>query len=200
MSNDNMEAEKMKMMLYIDLAEEELGFFEELYGRFPNKIIISKEMGFDTATSVQIVIDVAEILKESIPYIVTAVEALLLYRIQKKQIEIGKKQNELEQAKLDFEREKEKARLDFEREKEKARLDFEREKEQAKLDFEKEKENKTSFEIHYTSANGETKYLIKGSDSEEVVADENKLHPFVDKLKNDMEAMNKGPKNNRGKR
>lgn len=77
-------------MLFFDLAEEELKYFENMKSHFPDNMIIKKERGFDASTSVQVVIDVAEILKESIPYIVTTVEAILLYRIQKQQLDFEK--------------------------------------------------------------------------------------------------------------
>lgn len=93
-------------MLFIDLAEEELKYFDDMKSKFPDNMIIKKERGFDASTSVQVVIDVAEILKESIPYIVGIVEAILLYRIQKQQNEIKKREYELEKEKLDFEKEK----------------------------------------------------------------------------------------------
>ena len=93
-------------MLFFDLAEEELKYFENMKSHFPDNMIIKKERGFDASTSVQVVIDVTEILKESIPYIVAIVEAILLYRIQKQQNEIKQREYELEKEKLDFEKEK----------------------------------------------------------------------------------------------
>lgn len=93
-------------MLLIDLAEEELKYFDNMKSQFPDNMIIKKERGFDASTSVQVVIDVADILKESIPFIVGIVEAILLYRIQKQQNEIKLREYELEKAKLDFEKEK----------------------------------------------------------------------------------------------
>ena len=93
-------------MLFIDLAEEELKYFDNMKSQFPDNMIIKKERGFDASTSVQVVIDVADILKESIPFIVGIVEAILLYRIQKQHNEIKLREYELEKAKLDFEKEK----------------------------------------------------------------------------------------------
>ena len=93
-------------MLFINLAEEELKYFDDMKSQFPDNMIIKKERGFDASTSVQVVIDVAEILTESIPFIVGIVEAILLYRIQKQQNEIRLREFELEKARLDFEKEK----------------------------------------------------------------------------------------------
>lgn len=93
-------------MLLINLAEEELRFFDDVKKHFPDNMIIKKDRGFDGSSSVQVVIDVASILKESIPYIVAVVEAILVYRINKQQIEIQKKEVELEEEKNAFEKEK----------------------------------------------------------------------------------------------
>ena len=154
--------EEARNMLFIDLAEEELKYFDDMKSQFPDNMIIKKERGFDASTSVQVVIDVAEILKESIPFIVGIVEAILLYRIQKQQNEIKLREYELEKA---------------------------------KLDFEKEKANKASFEIH-SSSNGDFQYLIKGADSDEVVAHPDKLPQLIAELLKCLEAMNKEPKSN----
>lgn len=93
-------------MLLIDLAEEELRFFDDIKNHFSDNIMIKKDRGFDGSSSVQVVIDVSTILKESIPYIVGVVEAILMYRINKKQIEIKKKEVELEEDKNALEKEK----------------------------------------------------------------------------------------------
>ena len=93
-------------MLYINLSEEELGFFDDMKKQFPDNIIIKNTRGFDSAPSVQVVIDVAAILKESIPYIVAIVEAILLYRTNKQQNEIKQKEVELEKEKIKLEKDK----------------------------------------------------------------------------------------------
>ena len=93
-------------MLYIDLAEEELVFFDDMKRQFPDNIIIKNTRGFDSAPSVQVVIDVAAILKESIPYIVAIVEAILLYRTNKQQNEIKQREVELEKEKIELEKDK----------------------------------------------------------------------------------------------
>lgn len=86
-------------MLYISLSNEELTHFDKLQELFPDQIFVKTEHGFDMSSSVQIVIDVSDILKESLPYIVAAVEAILAYRIQKQQIKLKEKEYELEQEK-----------------------------------------------------------------------------------------------------
>lgn len=86
-------------MLYINLSKEELMYFDKIQERFPNHVLVKTEHGFDMSSSVQIVIDVSEILKESLPYIVAAVETILVYRIQKQQNKLKEKEYELEQEK-----------------------------------------------------------------------------------------------------
>ena len=98
--------ERVKRMLLIDLAEEELKYLDDIKNQFPDNIIIKKTHGFDGESSVQVVIDVASILKESIPYIVAVVEAILLYRINKLQAELKNREVELEAEKIALEKEK----------------------------------------------------------------------------------------------
>lgn len=100
-------------MLYIDLAEEELVFFDDMKRQFPDNIIVKNVRGFSSAPSVQVVIDVAAILKESVPYIVAIVEAILLYRTNKQQNEIKQREVELEKEKIELEKEKA-SRVSFE--------------------------------------------------------------------------------------
>lgn len=93
-------------MILIDLSEEELRFFDEIEKCFPENMIVKKNRGFDGSSSVQVVIDVASILKECLPYIVGVVEAILVYRISKQQIKIQEKQVKLEEDKNALEKEK----------------------------------------------------------------------------------------------
>ena len=86
-------------MLYINLSNEELMYFNKLQELFPSQIFVKTEHGFDMSSSIQIVIDISDILKESLPYIIAAVEAVLVYRIQKQQNKLKEKEYELEQEK-----------------------------------------------------------------------------------------------------
>ena len=65
-------------MLHINLSNEEILYFDKLQELFPNQVFVKTEHGFDMSSSVQVVIDVSDILKESLPYIVAAVEAILV--------------------------------------------------------------------------------------------------------------------------
>ncbi len=93
-------------MLYISLAKDELEFFDEVQERFPDNILVKTEHGFDMSSSVQVVIDISEILKDSLPIIVAAVEAVLLYRIQKQQNQLKEKELLLKGKELALEEEK----------------------------------------------------------------------------------------------
>ena len=86
-------------MLHISLSNEEVIYFDKLQELFPNQVFVKTEHGFDMSSSVQVVIDVSDILKESLPYIVAAVEAILVYRIQKQQNKLKEREYELEQEK-----------------------------------------------------------------------------------------------------
>lgn len=71
-------------MLYIGgLSEEEIVCFNELQRRYPDRIFIRTEHGFDMSSTVQVVIDLSDILQAAVPIIISAVEILLTYRIQK---------------------------------------------------------------------------------------------------------------------
>ena len=80
-------------MLYISgLSEEEIICFDELQKQYPDRVFIRVEHGFDMSSTVQVVIDLSDILQTAVPAIISAVEILLAYRIQKKQIELMEKE------------------------------------------------------------------------------------------------------------
>lgn len=82
-------------MLYIgELSKKEVVLFNELQNTYPDNIFIRMEHGFDMSSSIQVVIDVSDILQVAIPAIVSTIEAILLYRIQKKQNELTEKKIE----------------------------------------------------------------------------------------------------------
>lgn len=95
-------------MLYIGgLSEEEIVCFNELQRRYPDRIFIRTEHGFDMSSTVQVVIDLSDILQAAVPSIISAVEILLTYRIQKKQTELMAKEAELHRKELELEQKKE---------------------------------------------------------------------------------------------
>lgn len=95
-------------MLYISgLSEEEIICFDELQKQYPDRVFIRVEHGFDMSSTVQVVIDLSDILQTAVPAIISAVEILLAYRIQKKQIELMEKEAELHRKELEMEQKKE---------------------------------------------------------------------------------------------
>lgn len=104
-------------MIIIRTTEADLKYFEKLKKEYPDNIIVKTEHGFDMNSSIQIVIDTADILAVMLPSIIAAVEAVLLYRIQKRQTEVSEKEAELHEKELELEKEKvllEKAQNEFE--------------------------------------------------------------------------------------
>ena len=100
-------------MLMIKIAENELEYFDKLQKEYPENILIKTEHGFDMSSSLQLVIDIADVLDKIIPLILTSVNILLLYRIQKKQNDINEKETEIHSKELDLEKAK-LARTEFE--------------------------------------------------------------------------------------
>lgn len=83
-------------MLYIgELTEEEVSYFCELQDLYPDKVMIRTEHGFDMSSTIQVVIDISDILETAVPAIISAVELILMYRIQKRQNELTEKEIEL---------------------------------------------------------------------------------------------------------
>ena len=79
-------------MIIIRMAETDLKYFEKLKREYSENIIVKTEHGFDMNSSVQIVINADDILSVMLPSIIAAVEAVLLYRIQKRQTEVSEKE------------------------------------------------------------------------------------------------------------
>ena len=88
--------EDEEMIIIAGLAEDERKCILDASGSFADNLVIEQERGFDAATTVQVVINVADILEKSIPLIVGIVEAILAYRISKQQNDIQKKLADLE--------------------------------------------------------------------------------------------------------
>ena len=61
-------------MLVIKVAEDELKFFDDLRKKYPERVFVRTEHGFDMSTSTQIAINVADILEIVIPAILAAIE------------------------------------------------------------------------------------------------------------------------------
>lgn len=87
-------ASKIQMLYIGELSKKEVVLFNELQNTYPDNIFIRMEHGFDMSSSIQVVIDVSDILQVAIPAIVSTIEAILLYRIQKKQNELTEKKIE----------------------------------------------------------------------------------------------------------
>ena len=77
-----------------ELTNEEVAFFNELQKTYPDHVFIRTEHGFDMSSSIQVTIDLSNILQVAIPAIVSIIEAILVYRIQKKQNELTEKKME----------------------------------------------------------------------------------------------------------
>lgn len=84
----------MKMLNIGELTNEEVAFFNELQNTYPDHVFIRTEHGFDMSSSIQVTIDLSNILQVAIPAIVSIIEAILVYRIQKKQNELTEKKME----------------------------------------------------------------------------------------------------------
>lgn len=82
---------KMKMLNIGEITNEEVSFFSELKNTYPDYVFIRTEHGFDMSLSIQVTIDLSNILQVAIPAIVSIIEAILVYRIQKKQNELTEK-------------------------------------------------------------------------------------------------------------
>ena len=82
---------KMKMLNNGEITNEEVSIFSELKNTYPDYVFIRTEHGFDMSLSIQVTIDLSNILQVAIPAIVSIIEAILVYRIQKKQNELTEK-------------------------------------------------------------------------------------------------------------
>ena len=72
-------------MIYINnLTEEELKFFNKLQSDFPDNVLVRIDHGFDMSSTVQVVVDITDILELVIPSLIATVELVLMYRIQKR--------------------------------------------------------------------------------------------------------------------
>lgn len=148
-------------MIIIRMAEADLKYFEKLRREYPDNIIVKTEHGFDMNSSVQIVINTADILAVMLPSIIAAVEAVLLYRIQKRQTEVSEKEVELHKKELDLEREK--------------------------FLLEKAQNERNEFEIRISS-NGDNEILLKTSDVLLLQSDPKQLSGVINDLKTTLEA------------
>lgn len=148
-------------MIIIRMAEADLKYFEKLRREYPDNIIVKTEHGFDMNSSVQIVINTADILAVMLPSIIAAVEAVLLYRIQKRQTEVSEKEAELHKKELDLEREK--------------------------FLLEKAQNERNEFEIRISS-NGDNEILLKTSDVLLLQSDPKQLSGVINDLKTTLEA------------
>lgn len=148
-------------MIIIRMAEADLKYFEKLRREYPDNIIVKTEHGFDMNSSVQIVINTADILTVMLPSIIAAVEAVLLYRIQKRQTEVSEKEVELHKKELDLEREK--------------------------FLLEKAQNERNEFEIRISS-NGDNEILLKTSDVLLLQSDPKQLSGVINDLKTTLEA------------
>lgn len=148
-------------MIIIRMAEADLKYFEKLRREYPDNIIVKTEHGFDMNSSVQIVINTADILAVMLPSIIAAVEAVLLYRIQKRQTEVSEKEVELHKKELDLEREK--------------------------FLLEKAQNERNEFEIRISS-NGDNEILLKTSDVILLQSDPKQLSGVINDLKTTLEA------------
>lgn len=148
-------------MIIIRMAEADLKYFEKLRREYPDNIIVKTEHGFDMNSSVQIVINTADILAVMLPSIIAAVEAVLLYRIQKRQTEVSEKEVELHKKELDLEREK--------------------------FLLEKAQNERNEFEIRISS-NGDNEILLKTSDVVLLQSDPKQLSGVINDLKTTLEA------------
>lgn len=88
-------------MLIIKIAEDELDYFNDIKNNYPQNVIVKTQHGFDMNSSVQIVVDISDILDVVLPSIMAAIEMVLLYRINKKQAKLEQEKLKLEQAKAE---------------------------------------------------------------------------------------------------
>lgn len=88
-------------MLIIKIAEDELDYFNDIKNNYSQNVIVKTQHGFDMNSSVQIVVDISDILDVVLPSIMAAIEMVLLYRINKKQAKLEQEKLKLEQAKAE---------------------------------------------------------------------------------------------------
>lgn len=82
-------------MLYFTINEDEQELFDELMNEYPDNVWIRTDHGFDMITTTKVVIDINEILKTALPSIITAIQLLLMYRLQKRQNELAERELQL---------------------------------------------------------------------------------------------------------
>lgn len=143
-------------MIIIRMAETDLKYFEKLKREYSDNIIVKTEHGFDMNSSVQIVINADDILSVMLPSIIAAVEAVLLYRIQKRQTEVSEKEVELRREEHELEKEK--------------------------FLLKKAQNEQSEFEIRI-STNGDNEILLKTSDVLLLQSDPSQLSNVINGLK-----------------
>lgn len=143
-------------MIIIRMAETDLKYFEKLKREYSENIIVKTEHGFDMNSSVQIVINADDILSVMLPSIIAAVEAVLLYRIQKRQTEVSEKEVELHREEHELEKEK--------------------------FLLKKAQNEQSEFEIRI-STNGDNEILLKTSDVLLLQSDPSQLSNVINDLK-----------------
>ena len=143
-------------MIIIRMAETDLKYFEKLKREYSDNIIVKTEHGFDMNSSVQIVINADDILSVMLPSIIAAVEAVLLYRIQKRQTEVSEKEVELRREEHELEKEK--------------------------FLIKKAQNEQSEFEIRI-STNGDNEILLKTSDVLLLQSDPSQLSNVINDLK-----------------
>lgn len=143
-------------MLIIKITENELKYFDDLLNNYPDNIFVRTEHGFDMSSSVQITIDLADILGIMIPSIIAGVEMVLLHRIQKRQSDISERETKVHEKELELQ--KEKYLLD------------------------KAKSERNEFEIRISS-DGESEMIVKTSDIPSLQENPENLPQIINKLK-----------------
>lgn len=104
---------KMKMLNIGEITNEEVSIFSELKNTYPDYVFIRTEHGFDMSLSIQVTIDLSNILQVAIPAIVSIIEAILVYRIQKKQNELTEKKMKEDKIEMQRKQDNHRARTDF---------------------------------------------------------------------------------------
>lgn len=143
-------------MLVIKMTDNELKFFDDLRNKYPDNILIRTEHGFDMNSTVQITIDVADMLEVIIPSIIAVIELILLHRIEKRQAKVSEREVEVHEKELELE--------------------------QQKLLFDKAKEERDEFEIRISS-NGESEVIVKTSDVLALQEAPETLPQFIEKIR-----------------
>ncbi len=157
-------------MLILKMTEHDLKYFDELRENYPDNVLVRKEHGFDMTSSVQIMIDVCGMLPSIMSSLIPAIEMLLVYRIQKQQNIINKKEAKIhEREAWIHEREVKVHEKELELEKEKFLL-------------EKAKAERNEFEIRISS-NGESEIIVKTSDIISLQNNPENLSQFIENIR-----------------